>query len=110
MKPSMQKALDALAHVQRCGAHARQTGKPCNNPVMANGTGRCRLHGGKSTGRPPKHGRLTKANLLQRDWIRLLLGVIALQEGIELKNFRPATMTAARAEEVLALILKRRAR
>ena len=40
----------------------------------------------------------------------MLLGVIALQEGIELKNFRPAAMTAARAEEVLALKLKRRAR
>ena len=40
--------------------------------------------------------------------MRMLLGVIALQEGIELKNFRPAAMTAARAEEVLALKLKRR--
>ena len=65
---------------------------------MTNSTGRCRLHGGKSTGRPPKHGRLTRANLLQRDWLRLLLGAIALQEGIELKNFRPEAMTAARAE------------
>lgn len=32
----------------RCGAHARSTGKPCVAPAMANG--RCRRHGGLSTG------------------------------------------------------------
>jgi hypothetical protein len=31
----------------RCGARAR-TGDPCRQPAMANG--RCRMHGGKSTG------------------------------------------------------------
>ena len=34
----------------RCGAHSRRTGKPCRNPAMKNG--RCRMHGGKSTGAP----------------------------------------------------------
>jgi hypothetical protein len=34
----------------RCGAHSRRTGKPCRNGAMANG--RCRMHGGKSTGAP----------------------------------------------------------
>ena len=37
----------------RCGAKARRTGCACRAPAMANG--RCRLHGGKSTGaRTPK--------------------------------------------------------
>ncbi|MEX1203623.1 MAG: HGGxSTG domain-containing protein [Dongiaceae bacterium] len=36
-----------LAAVPRCGAHTR-AGHPCRQPAMANG--RCRLHGGKSTG------------------------------------------------------------
>ena len=32
----------------RCEAHARSTGKPCVAPAMKNG--RCRRHGGLSTG------------------------------------------------------------
>ncbi len=37
----------------RCGAKARRTGCPCQAPAMANG--RCRMHGGASTGpRTPK--------------------------------------------------------
>lgn len=31
-----------------CGAHARSTGQPCKAKALANG--RCRLHGGLSTG------------------------------------------------------------
>jgi hypothetical protein len=31
-----------------CGAKAKRTGKKCSQPAMKNG--RCRLHGGKSTG------------------------------------------------------------
>jgi len=41
-----------------CGAHARTTGKPCRQPAMTNG--RCRIHGGKSTGRPISTGLHTK--------------------------------------------------
>lgn len=50
-----------------CGAKTR-SGKPCKNRAMANG--RCRMHGGKSTGAPPaklkgkqnakKHGLFAK--------------------------------------------------
>jgi hypothetical protein len=32
----------------RCGARRKHDGCPCQQPAMANG--RCRLHGGKSTG------------------------------------------------------------
>lgn len=53
----MHRALAALALHPRCGAHCRTTGQPCRNPEMANG--RCRMHGGKSTGAPrgEKHYR-----------------------------------------------------
>src|SRR5262245_43062405 len=32
----------------RCGARSKRTGKPCQGAAMPNG--RCKLHGGKSTG------------------------------------------------------------
>ena len=47
-----------------CGAHCRTTGQPCKNHQMANG--RCRMHGGKSSGRPVKHGYYTKEALAER--------------------------------------------
>jgi len=106
MKPSMQKARAALDQVPRCGAHSRRSGQPCRNPVMANGKWRCRMHGGTSTGRPPTHGKSTKAYLLQRDWVRLLLAVMAHHAGHKVRQLRPALMTVARAEAVLDAKLK----
>ena len=38
-----------------CGAYARSTGKPCQAKALANG--RCRLHGGLSTGPRTEAGR-----------------------------------------------------
>ena len=68
MKPNAwQRGLVAAQAAPRCGAWARRTGLPCRKPAMANG--RCRLHGGCSTGprtaegltrctaAPTKHGR-----------------------------------------------------
>ena len=45
----------------RCGAKARTTGCPCRAPAMPNG--RCRMHGGKSTGprTPAGFANLTRA-------------------------------------------------
>ena len=54
-----------------CGAHARTTGQPCQKPPMANG--RCRLHGGLSTGRPIITGIYTKAAKAQRAQLRRLI-------------------------------------
>jgi len=48
----------------RCGAKSRRNnGAPCKQPAMPNG--RCRLHGGKSTGAKTPEGKLrsAKANL-----------------------------------------------
>jgi len=49
---------------QRCGAFARSTGKPCLMKALANG--RCRLHGGLSTGPKTDEGKeRALANLKQ---------------------------------------------
>lgn len=37
-----------------CGAKSKRTGQPCRQPAMKNG--RCRLHGGRSTGPRTKEG------------------------------------------------------
>ena len=47
-----------------CGAHCRTTGQPCKNHPMPNG--RCRMHGGKSSGRPKTHGQYTQKALSMR--------------------------------------------
>jgi hypothetical protein len=47
-----------------CGAHARSTGKPCQAKAMKNG--RCRNHGGLSTGPKTPGGKArSSANLKQ---------------------------------------------
>ena len=49
---------------QRCGAFARSTGKPCRIKALANG--RCKLHGGLSTGPKTTEGKAKAlANLKQ---------------------------------------------
>ena len=49
-------ALEKANQSKRCGAKTRAK-TPCKAPAMANG--RCRMHGGKSTGAPcgKAHGR-----------------------------------------------------
>jgi len=67
-----------LFFAPRCGAHARTTGKPCKSPAMPNG--RCRMHGGTSTGRPKIHGRYSRETIEQktrwRETLRILSGLI----------------------------------
>lgn len=53
-----------------CGAHCRTTGNPCQNYPMANG--RCRMHGGKGSGRPIETGRYTGKALAFRRGLRQL--------------------------------------
>ena len=47
---------------KRCGARTR-AGEPCQTWAMPNG--RCRMHGGKSPGRPIVHGRRSKFGLIR---------------------------------------------
>ena len=100
MKPSLIKARAVLAGLQRCGAKSRQTGALCRLPGLGAG-GKCRFHGGRSTGRPPIHGRSSRKARLQRDWIRLLLGLIRQNEGGELRFFKPCRLLPERIEQVI---------
>ena len=59
----MHQARQALALLPRCGAKCR-SGQSCQNASMKNG--RCRMHGGKSTGAPIKHGKRTKTSIEQK--------------------------------------------
>ena len=104
---NIDKARATLASLPRCNAKSRQSGVQCKNPGLGAG-GKCRFHGGASTGRPPTHGRLTKANLINRDWVRLLLGVLAIQNpGVKVSWFNPGSMTMARCNEVMKAKLKK---
>ena len=64
----------------RCGAHSRRSGKPCRNGAMKNG--RCRMHGGKSTGAPKgnrnamKHGNYTPKERARRMAMKYLLRIV----------------------------------
>ncbi|MGA7876407.1 MAG: HGGxSTG domain-containing protein [Desulfoferrobacter sp.] len=53
----------AFMGAPRCGAKTKKTGLPCQAPAMPNG--RCRMHGGKSTGPKTPEGleRSRAANL-----------------------------------------------
>ena len=75
------RKTNPLQSAARCGAKCKRTGLPCRAPAMSNG--RCRMHGGKSTGPKTaagkkrirynalKHGRYTAANREKRRIERL---------------------------------------
>ena len=44
-----------MRYKHKCGAHARSTGQPCQAKALANG--RCKNHGGMSTGPKTPEGR-----------------------------------------------------
>ena len=72
----------------RCGARSKRTGKPCQGAAMPNG--RCKFHGGKSTGpRTPeglersrranwKHGHFSREAKVERS--RLRAAIVALRD------------------------------
>ena len=70
MRKPMHQARLALALHPKCGAKCR-SGVPCKNPAMKNG--RCRMHGGKSTGAPITHGQRSKAIIEQKQADQKLL-------------------------------------
>ena len=55
---------DVLILTTRCGAHARSTGNPCQAQALANG--RCRNHGGLSTGPKTFAGRRAVAEATRK--------------------------------------------
>ena len=73
-----------IKNIKLCGAKARQNGhKACKQPAMKNG--RCRLHGGLSTGPRTKegkrksamanykHGHYTKEAIAERENFRMVM-------------------------------------
>ena len=53
--PRWRALLDRANAAPRCGATCKRTGQPCRSPAMANG--RCRMHGGTSTGARTMEGK-----------------------------------------------------
>lgn len=82
MKKDPMLAAEKLLSAPRCGARTRKGGL-CQQPAMANG--RCRLHGGKSTGprtregldkckkAPWKHGLYSAEALAERKRFRQIM-------------------------------------
>ncbi len=67
----MRKPYIPFSNITFCGAKARTTGKPCKGSAMKNG--RCRFHGGKSTGRPVTTGKWTKEAIQQKKEVSSLV-------------------------------------
>lgn len=44
----------------QCAASSKRTGERCNGKAVS-GSDKCRMHGGKGSGRPPIHGRYSQA-------------------------------------------------
>ena len=87
VRARLEALLKANAAPQ-CGARSKRTGKPCQGAAMPNG--RCKLHGGKSTGpRTPeglersrranwKHGHFSREAKAERS--RLRAAILALRD------------------------------
>jgi hypothetical protein len=54
MQETWKLALEAARNAPRCKANSRRSAFSCQSPAMSNG--RCRMHGGKSTGAPCGEG------------------------------------------------------
>ncbi|MDD4617105.1 MAG: HGGxSTG domain-containing protein [Alphaproteobacteria bacterium] len=76
-----QSNINRLQQCPRCGTRTRQ-GKPCQSPAMPNG--RCRMHGGMSTGAPKgnrnawKHGRYSAEAVAERKALRAFLREVSI--------------------------------
>ena len=94
--------LEALVRANaapRCGARCKRTGKPCRAAAMPNG--RCKVHGGKSTGpRTPeglersgranwKHGRFSREAKAERSRVRaaILAAPLSAHHGMAALNY-----------------------
>lgn len=62
LKTKVAKGLSTI-----CGAYARSTGKPCECKLLYRG-GRCRLHGGLSTGPKTEAGKQRALEAMREGW------------------------------------------
>ena len=72
-----QEAIDKANQAVRCTARTRK-GITCKSPAMFNG--KCRMHGGASTGAPCgkkhgqyKHGRFTKQSMARMAYLNQII-------------------------------------
>lgn len=98
-----------LSLVARCGTRTR-AGPPCQSPAMANG--RCRMHGGASTGArtpeglqrcrtaPIKHGRRSAAVLAERRQMVAKVRLIMLNTAALLKEANEFIRNAPKTKRV----------
>ena len=66
----MRMGLLRLPKHARCGAWARTKGRPCIAQAIPNGTGRCRHHGGCSSGCKSEAGRQRISEAQKARWAR----------------------------------------
>jgi hypothetical protein len=64
----MRMGLLRLPKKARCGAWARSRKRPCQAQALHNGTGRCRVHGGCSSGCKTEDGRRRISEAQKRRW------------------------------------------
>jgi hypothetical protein len=87
--PDWRTTLPLAQRSPRCGARTR-SGNPCKSPAMANG--RCRMHGGKSTGPRTVEGleRMRSAKmkhgLYSLESLQLMRAIRALQRSVGLSS------------------------
>ena len=97
--------LEALVRANaapRCGARSKRTGKPCQAAAMPNG--RCKVHGGKSTGprTPDRFARDLTVQLTGHDFLKSL--GISLIPATAPDFFTEETPTAVLVRQVLGAI------
>ena len=83
-KSAPNKAVQTKRVGNRCGAYARSTGSPCEAKAMTNG--RCKNHGGMSTGPKTSQGRqaiaqATRQRMASGQQERVLAGFYRWLEG-----------------------------
>lgn len=66
----MRMGLLRLPKHARCGAWAKSRKRPCQAQALRNGTGRCRVHGGCSSGCRTEAGRQRIAEAQKRRWAK----------------------------------------
>jgi hypothetical protein len=108
----MRARLEALIMANaapRCGARSKRTGKPCRAAAMPNG--RCKVHGGKSTGpRTPeglerskrarwKHGYYSREAKVERSRVRAAILALRYLRPLRLVSSPVSTGRAATQPE-----------
>lgn len=87
---------------KRCGAKLRNSDKRCQRPAMANG--RCRLHGGLSSGAKTRLGKARSREGSRLGNLRsLVTNLLKERDSLEARGQGPAIVAAAHARYLRAV-------